>query len=109
MIRRPPRSTRTVTLFPYTTRFRSPRAAFSPSSRRTGGVCMTQSMFIVWRERVEALLVIGILQAWVSRQQQASQLLRLVWAGVALGLMLSGVLAGPLGRASCRERVCQYV
>ncbi|UQI33742.1 FTR1 family protein [Pseudomonas bijieensis] len=55
---------------------------------------MTQSMFIVWRESVEALLVIGILQAWVSRQQQASQLLRYVWAGAALGLLLSGVLAG---------------
>jgi len=55
---------------------------------------MTQSMFIVWRESVEALLVIGILQAWVSRQQQASQLVRYVWAGAALGLLLSGVLAG---------------
>src|SRR3546814_14957564 len=29
MIRRPPRSTRTDTLFPYTTLFRSPRAAFA--------------------------------------------------------------------------------
>src|SRR3546814_16610967 len=28
MIRRPPRSTRTVTLFPYTALFRSPRQAF---------------------------------------------------------------------------------
>ncbi|EJL05273.1 iron permease, FTR1 family, putative [Pseudomonas fluorescens Q2-87] len=55
---------------------------------------MTQSMFIVWRESVEALLVIGILQAWASRQQQASRLLRYVWAGTALGLLLSGVLAG---------------
>ncbi|MGD8217877.1 FTR1 family iron permease [Pseudomonas thivervalensis] len=55
---------------------------------------MTQSMFIVWRESVEALLVIGILQAWVSQQQQASQLRRYVWAGAALGLLLSGVLAG---------------
>lgn len=55
---------------------------------------MTQSMFIVWRESVEALLVIGTLQAWVSRQQQASQMLRYVWAGAALGLLLSGVLAG---------------
>lgn len=55
---------------------------------------MTQSMFIVWRESVEALLVIGILQAWVSRQHQASQLLRYVWTGAALGLLLSGVLAG---------------
>jgi high-affinity iron transporter len=55
---------------------------------------MTQSMFIVWRESVEALLVIGILQAWVSRQQQADRLLRYVWSGAVLGLLLSGVLAG---------------
>ena len=31
---------------------------------------MNQSMFIVWRESVEALLVIGILQAWVSQQHR---------------------------------------
>ncbi|MDR6959900.1 high-affinity iron transporter [Pseudomonas brassicacearum] len=55
---------------------------------------MTQSMFIVWRESVEALLVIGILQAWASRQPQASQLLRYIWSGALLGLLLSGVLAG---------------
>src|SRR3546814_10283801 len=30
MIRRPPRSTRTDTLFPYTTRFRSPKKANAP-------------------------------------------------------------------------------
>src|SRR3546814_13086389 len=35
MIRRPPRSTRTDTLFPYTTLFRSPRA--SPTYDRGGG------------------------------------------------------------------------
>src|SRR3546814_8700233 len=34
MIRRPPRSTRTDTLFPYTTLFRSPRAATACGSRR---------------------------------------------------------------------------
>ncbi|MBC3362823.1 FTR1 family protein [Pseudomonas sp. SWRI154] len=55
---------------------------------------MTQSMFIVWRESVEALLVIGILQAWASRQQQAAGLSRYVWSGAVLGLLLSGVLAG---------------
>src|SRR3546814_17021338 len=38
MIRRPPRSTRTDTLFPYTTRFRSPGIGrYSPPSRRTAG------------------------------------------------------------------------
>jgi high-affinity iron transporter len=51
-------------------------------------------MFIVWRESVEALLVLGILQAWVSRQQQTRPLLRYVWSGAALGLLLSAALAG---------------
>ncbi|MCE0460556.1 MULTISPECIES: FTR1 family iron permease [Pseudomonas] len=55
---------------------------------------MTQSMFIVWRESVEALLVIGILQAWVSRQPQGRQLSRYVWGGAVSGLLLSAVLAG---------------
>ncbi|SDU94831.1 FTR1 family iron permease [Pseudomonas mucidolens] len=54
---------------------------------------MNQSMFIVWRESVEALLVIGILQAWASQQSQGSRLLKYLWAGVVLGLMLSGLLA----------------
>src|SRR3546814_19352179 len=35
MIRRPPRSTRTDTLFPYTTLFRSPRQAWRAARRRT--------------------------------------------------------------------------
>src|SRR3546814_941664 len=34
MIRRPPRSTRTDTLFPYTTLFRSYRSLFNPGQRR---------------------------------------------------------------------------
>ncbi|MHC8293850.1 FTR1 family iron permease [Pseudomonas sp. LB3P58] len=54
---------------------------------------MNQSMFIVWRESVEALLVIGILQAWVSQQHQGNRLAKYLWAGVVLGLMLSGLLA----------------
>src|SRR3546814_17385352 len=37
MIRRPPRSTRTDTLFPYTTRFRSADAPEQGSGQRTGG------------------------------------------------------------------------
>ena len=54
---------------------------------------MNQSMFIVWRESVEALLVIGILHAWVSQQHQGDRLAKYLWAGVVLGLMLSGLLA----------------
>src|SRR3546814_13958275 len=40
MIRRPPRSTRTDTLFPYTTLFRSPAATpLSPDVRQSAGTC----------------------------------------------------------------------
>lgn len=55
---------------------------------------MNQSMFIVWRESVEALLVIGILQVWISRQAEHSRLARFLWAGVLLGLLCSARLAG---------------
>ncbi|EPJ85012.1 MAG: FTR1 family protein [Pseudomonas sp.] len=54
---------------------------------------MNQSMFIVWRESVEALLVIGILQAWASQQDQGNRLVKFLWGGVMLGLLLSGLLA----------------
>jgi len=54
---------------------------------------MNQSMFIVWRESVEALLVIGILQAWASQQGQGNRLVKFLWGGVFLGLLLSGLLA----------------
>ena len=55
---------------------------------------MNQSMFIVWRESVEALLVIGILQAWISCQAGRSRLARYLWAGVLLGLLGSAGLRG---------------
>ncbi|MET3053097.1 FTR1 family protein [Pseudomonas alkylphenolica] len=54
---------------------------------------MNQALFIVWRESVEALLVIGILQAWASQQARAERLLNFLWAGVALGVLLSALLA----------------
>ncbi|AHL74333.1 FTR1 family iron permease [Stutzerimonas stutzeri] len=54
---------------------------------------MGQSMFIVWRESVEALLVIGILHAWLSQQPDNRHALRMLWAGVAAGLGLATLLA----------------
>src|SRR3546814_11389910 len=100
IIRRPPRSTRTDTLFPYTTLFRSlgwrgisvsaivavtlmagaygwQRAGSPPAAEGTFTIAMTDYRFspanMVWRvgERVQTTLKIG--------------------------------------RASCRERVCPYV
>ncbi|MCQ4277501.1 FTR1 family protein [Pseudomonas stutzeri] len=54
---------------------------------------MGQSMFIVWRESVEALLVIGILHAWLSQQPGNRQALRMLWGGVVAGLGLASLLA----------------
>jgi high-affinity iron transporter len=55
---------------------------------------MEQALFIVWRESIEALLVVGILYAWLRRQPNAQLALRYLWAGVGLGLLLAGGLAG---------------
>ena len=50
--------------------------------------------FIVWRESIEALLVIGILQAWLGQQGgDASTRGRVfLWAGVATGLVAAALL-----------------
>uniref|UniRef100_Q07KD3 Iron permease FTR1 n=1 Tax=Rhodopseudomonas palustris (strain BisA53) TaxID=316055 RepID=Q07KD3_RHOP5 len=46
--------------------------------------------FVIWRESVEALLVIGILNAWLTRQQTDAVRGKLyLWSGVASGLLLS--------------------
>ncbi|MGV8843424.1 MAG: FTR1 family iron permease [Pseudomonas sp.] len=54
---------------------------------------MNQSLFIVWRESIEALLVIGILYAWINQQAEPRRARAYLWAGVTLGLLLSGLLA----------------
>lgn len=53
---------------------------------------MGNAAFIVWRESIEALLVIGILYTWL-RQQQAQAALRWLWAGVGAGVGLATLLA----------------
>jgi len=54
---------------------------------------MGNTIFIVWRESVEAMLVIGILHAWLSSREQARAGLRFLWGGVVAGLGLAGLLA----------------
>src|SRR3546814_9660624 len=53
MIRRPPRSTRTDTLFPYTTLFRSPRAGWSGSRNTATGATSVWAAHrrFRWRQR----------------------------------------------------------
>jgi high-affinity iron transporter len=54
---------------------------------------MGSALFIIWRESAEALLVVGIVYAWLKRQSDAKIGMRYLWAGVASGLGLALVLA----------------
>lgn len=61
---------------------------------------MEQVMFIVWRESVEAMLIVGILNAWLIRNPQAAAGRRYVWGGVVSGLLAACLLALGLFAAS---------
>ena len=54
---------------------------------------MEQVAFIVWRECVEALLVIGILYSWLRTSPEGRRGLPWLWGGVGAGLVLAGALA----------------
>ena len=60
---------------------------------------MEQALLIVWRESVEALLVIGILFAWLRQQPGRRHAMAYLWGGVGLGLLLAGLLAGLMALA----------
>lgn len=54
---------------------------------------MGNALFIVWRESVEAILVIGILHAWIRARGDATIGTRHLWTGVGGGLALAAFLA----------------
>ncbi|MEX5885737.1 FTR1 family protein [Providencia hangzhouensis] len=54
---------------------------------------MGQVLFVVWRESFEALLVIGIIYAWIKRHPDAHNGMKYLWAGVAIGVITSILLA----------------
>src|SRR3546814_19809824 len=100
MIRRPPRATRTDTLFPYTTLFRSEGQRLE---RGESGLAHFAAHFLdqiqqhqrrlrllhqdaVVLERAETVFVEGPVEQALGRADRIA-----------------------IGRASCRERVCQYV
>src|SRR3546814_17006617 len=102
MIRRPPISTRTDTLFPYTTLFRSGgrvgRVADLVLDLAVGGYQLGQHVVedrLVDENaaRAGAALAGGADRAEHDRRDRQ--------------LQVGGLVA--IGRASCRERVCQYV
>ncbi len=54
---------------------------------------MEQVLFIVWRESVEAMLVVGILYTWLRSTPEGKRGLKYLWGGVAVGLALAVALA----------------
>src|SRR3546814_20787712 len=110
MIRRPPRSTRTDTLFPYTTLFRSPVGAVE-----VGEVLLAQRLALLHalRHRAGGLADQQFLEAGEGRAVEDRafvvsvllQPLDLLAFDRDRALVL--VDAVKIGRASCRERVCQ--
>src|SRR3546814_11361905 len=115
MIRRPPRSTRTATLFPYTTLFRSswtlvervakgkPSLLGAITGAVAGLVAITPAAGFA---APMTAILLGLVVSPVC-------FLFVAWLKVRLGyddsLDVFGVHAIPLGSVFRRKRVCQYV
>ena len=57
---------------------------------------MGNALFIIWRESAEAMLVVGILYAWLSKHPDVKRGMRYLWAGVAAGIGLALALAAVM-------------
>lgn len=50
------------------------------------------ALIIVWRESLEAMLVIGVLLGWIARQPEPAPLRRALWLGTGAGAGLAALL-----------------
>ena len=57
---------------------------------------MLNAFFVVWRESLEALLIVGILYAWIKANDPGDKGIRALFAGVAAGVGLALVLGWGL-------------
>jgi high-affinity iron transporter len=57
---------------------------------------MGNALFIIWRESAEAMLVVGILYAWLKKQPDMKRGMRYLWAGVGAGIGLALALAAVM-------------
>src|SRR3546814_11547986 len=104
MIRRPPSSTRTDTLFPYTTLFRSlwdldvahQDHVFHTAQALAGAVGV---------ERTHGAIMAGVHCGQQIKALRAADFAK----DDTIRTHTQSVLDEEIGRASCRARVCQYV
>lgn len=54
---------------------------------------MGNALFVVWRESLEALLIVGILHAWLKQNDHGGGGRRALWCGVAAGIACALLLA----------------
>ncbi len=57
---------------------------------------MGNALFSVWRESIEAILVVGILYGWIRERGDGVIGVRHLFGGVALGVALAGLLAAAI-------------
>src|SRR3546814_13235894 len=126
MIRRPPRSTRTDTLCPYTTLFRSPHSAedalWIERERRLLRIIINPTMILTWvlglmlafnlgwgcegwlHAKLAIVLGLSGYHGWLSRLRRS-----FAKGERPISEKVLRLANEKIGRASCRERVCQYV
>src|SRR3546814_15492524 len=107
MIRRPPRSTRTDTLLPYTTLFRSRMAAVANDrAQPLADAAAVHDLRHRARPGADRLHAVALRGATLMAPAAAAGV-RHVRGGGGAGL-LRRPRQRQIGRASCRERGCQY-
>src|SRR3546814_12645830 len=118
MIRRPPRSTRTDTLFPYTTLFRSPITGINVISKIVLGGDGNHYLMVYSPDNTTDYDGVRLTLTFSGLNVTVASNLRLnIYHAFALDSTPScGVSsfadlgqASEIGRASCRERLCQSV
>src|SRR3546814_17831404 len=108
MIRRPPRSTRTDTRFPYTTLFRSAaeHLILPLDLRRFGGSALTADIDVT---KVGVPEVEGGGDVPITYVPARTLIFLSLKLGLAEARAAQDTVIGEIGRAACREREGKYV
>src|SRR3546814_15103471 len=106
MIGRPPRSTRTDTVFPSTTRFRSTPPGKMHACGHDGHTAMLLAAARYLSEHRDFAGTVYVI--FQPAEEGFSGAKAMIDDGLFTLFPMDAVF-GKIGRASCRERVCQYV